>query len=73
VHKRDTYHMEYDPDRGIFRSGVRLGHATSSESTPYQKRFGLDSEEPDIDDIWQDDVSPDGPVTLGFRQALGVG
>ena len=66
--KRDTTKMSRDADRGVWRSAPYSG-ITWPESEPYDKRFGLDQDEAPFNEY----MSPDGPVMLAFRKAMGVG
>lgn len=66
--KRDVTNMSYDADRGVWRSAPYSG-ITWPESEPYDKRFGMNQDEAAFNEY----MSPDGPVMLGFRKAMGVG
>jgi hypothetical protein len=76
--KRDISGMVYDADRGVWRSAPHRGvwpniHDLNDmvwpESEPYDKRFGMDEDESPFNEF----MSPDGPVMLGFRKAMEVG
>lgn len=60
----------YRDDMGLWRSKPWPGGPHWPASAPYDKRFGMDS---DDTDGFAGYSMPDGPAMLVFRQALGVG
>jgi hypothetical protein len=68
--KRNAYRMTYDSARGVYRSAPwDQGFPDGRESTPYNKTFGMDREQ----NPWEEYMTPDGPVVMEWRKALGVG
>jgi len=65
--KRIPLHLEHDA-YGWASQPWRLGSAYG-ESKPYDKRFGISIDQEE----WAQFVTPDGPVQMEFRQAMGVG
>ena len=55
--------LYYDDKYGVWRSRP-WDHLEWPESTPYDKRFGAE------EDMWDESVTPDGPVSMGIREAL---
>jgi hypothetical protein len=66
--KRDYLALSYDTDDGVWRTEPWEGRGLPP-STPYERRFGLDLEL----SAWDEYVTPDGSVMLGFREALYPG
>lgn len=67
--KRDVSDVRFDPDWGVYRSEPWDGGIHWDESTPYERKFGLE----DMSDGFGEHDTPDGPVMMEFRSVLGVG
>lgn len=66
--KRNPESVYQDTD-GVWRSQPWDGGPHWPPSTPYERRFGMEDDTGGFSGY----TSPDGPVMLQFRQALGVG
>lgn len=66
--KRHAGGLYYDAEWKVYRTSPYPG-SPGEPSKPYDKRFGLDADEANFNGY----MSPDAPVALQFRQALGVG
>lgn len=66
--KRNPRSLRFDHQAGVWRTEP-WDHQAWPESTPYERRFGSDGEQSE----WDEYVTPDGSVMMGFREALYAG
>lgn len=66
--KRNPATLRYDLGAGVWRTEP-WDHKGWPESQPYERKFGVDLEM----SSWDEYVTPDGSVMMGFREALYAG
>jgi hypothetical protein len=66
--KRNDAVVRFDPGWDVWRSEP-WDHKGQGPSTPYERRFGFDTEA----SPWDEYATPEGSVMMGFREALYAG